>query len=197
MAGADWEGELARLRERAYGRDADILRDADARARLEELERRQVDASRVVDTPGIGGPDPAGANDVDADVSTAAPMPERAGSTPVRSRRRLALWWIASLVAAAALGAVAATAVVEATGAPEAVLHPTAGPNVGSAFDPTDVQSIRYYESFVGIHVASGVIARRPCLTVWTGATAPAAALHCGTLAVSAQRGSRARRRPR
>ncbi|WP_344093493.1 hypothetical protein [Microbacterium deminutum] len=186
MAGADWEGELARLRERAYGPDADILNDAAARARLDELElRRVVDSSRTADAadtaPAVeDGPSSPGAAGTEA---PAAPSPSRPAAGRVWRRRRLALVWIASTVAAVALGAAAATAVIQTSGSHDAVLGTTSAPAVGAAFDPTDVQGIRYYESFAGIHVASGTVAGRPCLTVWTAAnaTVTASSFHCGT----------------
>jgi hypothetical protein len=180
MAGTDWEDELARLRERAYGPDADLIQDADARARLQELELRQSEASRSINTS-VGESTHAGAVDPAADASASAPGTERAAPTRARLRPRIVVWWIVSVVAAAALGAAGATTVLRASGAHEAVLHVVDAPTVGSAFDPTDVQSIRNYGTFVGIHVASGVVTGRPCLTVWTTATAPAAALDCGT----------------
>jgi len=102
--------ELATLRSRAYGPDADIAGDAAALARLRALEASARDADSVSDEP---TPEPAPAAVEDAAVADASVEGSSASATsaapvwtPPRIGRALLIGWAASLVAVAvAVGA--------------------------------------------------------------------------------------------
>jgi hypothetical protein len=133
------ESELAALRRRAYGPDADIGDDATALARLHELEdalrRDEVRAATPVavseaSTPSVpvvqsgatdGSPVARDASAMPAQhgspvVTDAPPSPEPAVSTPARWWKRIPAW--AFVVAAFAAGA-AAGSVMTASAAPD------------------------------------------------------------------------------
>jgi hypothetical protein len=93
---ADRRRELAALRTRAYGPDADINGDADALARLIELEELvRADAPSAVQPADRGGAAKAadgaeGAPDVDRGTATAVLIEESAGPIPLPQPRG---WW--------------------------------------------------------------------------------------------------------
>lgn len=104
----DEAAEIARLRERAYGRTPDIAGDADAIRRLRELEARAA-PREAAEPPAPPVADPAPAAEEEGDGPAAPAVP----------RRRLPRWAVAAgaIVAAAAL--VTATALIT-TAVPDA-----------------------------------------------------------------------------
>ncbi len=78
-AGQPHDDELVALRRRAWGRDADILSDPDALARLAELEARAAPGEPAAGMAGErGAAGAAGAADPDAAAETAPPVRKRA-----------------------------------------------------------------------------------------------------------------------
>lgn len=107
----DAAAELARLRERAYGRSADIAGDAAALARLRELEARAVRAPSVApgaDDEDESAPDAPGPAETDPPGALTGGDAERPYLTP----RRWPRWVRPAAVAVGAVGLVAATAAV-------------------------------------------------------------------------------------
>jgi len=162
---ADHERELAALRARAYGPNADIADDPAAVDRLRELEDRErarpVAVESVVDAPADARTEPAVSTPEDAAVADEMPTARR---PLLRSRRSV---WIAALAVA---GLVAVTSGVTAAGVTFTTVDRTAGiaqtdaltpdPDLelGSAgylgFDPTQV---RGYADYYGLTVFAGV----------------------------------------
>ncbi len=114
--------ELRALRTRAYGPDADIHDDEAALRRLQQLEAAAVErVGKSVDAPvpqeesertDAAASDDAPRADVDTDADAAeSTAAERPASTIVRRPKRLALWWIASVLVAVVV-AVSVTAFV-------------------------------------------------------------------------------------
>jgi hypothetical protein len=157
--GDEDRAELALLRARAYGPDADIADDAAARARLEELES-------LLRTPPVPEEPAAPAAPEPAPAPEPTPTPETASepAKPPRSRRLLPVAWIASVVAVAAL-AVGATYAATATafslvprdpGMPQvAVIEIDHVPSEDSFLGyPSDVV---YFQDFAGVTAVSTV----------------------------------------
>lgn len=113
---AEAQNELARLRARAYGPDADLAADSAAWARLselEELERRrriEIPAPTAVESAPTGLPDDAPSPDGDDVDDEPAPLAERPSRRPVIRRPRTLWLWAGSLAAVAALASAASLA---------------------------------------------------------------------------------------
>src|SRR4051794_6575635 len=136
--------ELADLRRRAYGPDADIQRDPSAVLRLNELEdlvRETPDA--VVDSlPGVGGEE-----DLDEEPAPAAAPPAPIPETPRRGRSRIPKWSIAAIAAVAGIviGASALWLIQRSTSMeapPDLTLKPTAS---GSSRGPGFAQNLDFW----------------------------------------------------
>lgn len=118
---AEAQNELARLRARAYGPDADLAADSAAWARLSELEdlerrrRAEVPSPAPVERAPLGPADEAPSpgvddvDDMDADDEDAA-LAERPSRRPVIRRPRTFWLWAGSLAAVAALTSAASLA---------------------------------------------------------------------------------------
>lgn len=176
---ADVDEELARLRERAYGADADIHGDAGALARLDELEarhRRAVAAARelavrvpppVVDAvpASVAGsrlPSSSSAGEHGADAAETASGDASAPTDAEESRRpphrRL-------ILACAITAAVTAAVVIPATlwlsslpAAPFAVLHPIDGAGTDALYDDTFREGALRFDEFYGMDITVGVL---------------------------------------
>lgn len=180
--------ELADLRRRAYGPDADIHADPVALARLSELERmREAERGRR-DAPAGASAAPAAAPSesavtvpaasVSADVA-AAPRGEPAVVEPApivsasrlprvfRSPRRLWIPWAASLVVVAVVTAWTAAAIVGASSAPDATLRAVPTPTDAAAeYQADGLQDIAVFESFHGLRVMAGQLNAQHCLFI-------------------------------
>ncbi|MGA6128680.1 MULTISPECIES: hypothetical protein [unclassified Microbacterium] len=148
----DEAAELARLRERAYGRTPDIAEDAAALARLRELETR---AARR-DAP---AGDDTGAGDEVAPAAPAASERAAAEAPPQeRSRRRAPRWLVAAGAVVAAAALVTATVAIRRAVTEDTPRYPGAERvatlaviDGGSA--PEDSSAVRRYSDFRGYSV--------------------------------------------
>ncbi|MDT0117396.1 hypothetical protein Q9R20_10380 [Microbacterium sp. PRF11] len=166
--------ELARLRARAYGPDADIDADPEAWARLRELEERERLAPAPVDAAPIGPRDEVAASvDPDDDDEDEDDPPER--RPLVRSKR--GVWaWAVSLAVVTALAS-AATALgltfVPVTGSADASQVDTLEPDPGADTPPVfgertgAERAFRDYygvTAFVGYAQVDATENRSPCI---------------------------------
>lgn len=148
----DEAAELARLRERAYGRTPDIAGDAAALARLRELEAR---AARR-DAP---AGDDAAARDEVAPLAPAASERAAAEAPPrERPRRRAPRWLVAAGAVVAAAALVTATVAITRAVTEDTPRYPgtervatLAVIDGGSA--PEDSSAVRRYSDFRGYSV--------------------------------------------
>ncbi|MGP3534677.1 hypothetical protein ACTU3I_07770 [Microbacterium sp. RD1] len=180
------ESELRSLRARAYGPDADIHTDPAALARLAELEDAlrpapspPTDPPALASTPTAGPPaSPPAANEAAPTESGTPPpagSPAPAPTKPPRGRRRLAIAWAVSLVAALVIGAVAASTTVrlvsrDAGAAQVAALElsePTAWPGfLGPQADDARVSQDFFGMTAVTTTEGSWFGGEDPCLVV-------------------------------
>jgi len=162
--------ELAALRARAYGPDADIHDDSGAIARLRRLE----DEVRVKDL--IEVPPPTAAPTVPApravDPTASAPGAEEglrrpepeaapAPAPPTPLRRRASARQLAGACAIAALAAAAVTVPITLWAAalpdqPYAILHPIDAPPNTVFFSPES--EAQRYEDFLGMRISTGAL---------------------------------------
>ncbi|KTR89048.1 hypothetical protein NS220_16070 [Microbacterium testaceum] len=151
---ADDGSELARLRARAYGPDADISDDPAAVARLAELEARD---------RGSRSPEEADTGDrlepvagVEPDAPDDDVRPRGRGRVPIRSRRAFWGWALTVAVVAAVSSALTAAGmhivpVSRSAGVPQiATLTPDEGRALPGAFGPASSDA-RAYPDFYGM----------------------------------------------
>jgi hypothetical protein len=152
--------ELADLRRRAYGPDADIQRDPTAVRRLHELEDLVRDPAEREPSPRV--PD---AQTAAAQPPARPPAPAAVSEHRPRATRRIPLWAVALaavvagvMIGASALWLVQRSASVEA--APDVTLHrtssaPARGPGFTQGLDFWGVErgSLAAYDSFSSIGV--------------------------------------------
>lgn len=175
----DAQDELAELRRRAYGPDADIVADPAALARLRELETfahdraRAAGAGRAASAVSDAVPDTGpgrSAGPASAAPSAADPVAARAEGGEVRRRlpRRLGLAWVASIVAAVVVSA-GLTAwlfpLIAGDTTPHAArLTPQPGGDATRFVTGEDVE-FRYFGTYLGLSVYAG----NDCLQVIFG----------------------------
>ena len=180
--------ELAALRRRAYGPNADIGTDPVAQARLVELERQFARRGRATSDeaptgetgdgpgPGVRGPSPPGAN---PQLDPLPPVPDV--PTPPAGRIRRALPFIAIIASVVAVVAVV-TLAYERFSRPQPVAHLEALRNVPRGTDlpvlePQDLQRWEVTDPGFISHGEYGAMdawemtgaARRRCLVVSVG----------------------------
>ncbi|MDQ0646338.1 hypothetical protein QFZ53_000534 [Microbacterium natoriense] len=149
-AGSDAD-ELARLRARAYGRDADIQADPHALQRLNELENAPVEAH-----PG-GGEPPALTDEtptVEQEHTDAEPVsPLKARRRSPLSRRALAGVWISSVLLAGFAGAGIGAAVGSHDPSVIAVLSEAPGLGPPTDFEGPDFPDAIRFQDYLGLEI--------------------------------------------
>ncbi len=164
--------ELARLRARAYGPDADIDADPGAWARLRELEERERVGPALVDTAPTGGRDEVAAS-VDSEEEDEEDPPER--RPLVRSKRGVWAWAVSLAVVTALASAATAVglALVPVTGSADATQVDTLEPDPGADTPPVfgertgAERAFRDYygvTAFVGYAQVDATENRSPCI---------------------------------
>jgi hypothetical protein len=164
--------ELAALRRRAYGPDADIAADADAVARLRELEAAHAPLPPATRPPAPVGRAARGGPPRIVVVPPRPPLPapparglRRLARRP--SRRAVAVLWAASVVVAAGLAAsVTAAGILSATGY-DVTLRPLAEPpetNAAALFGLSG--AVTGYDDLAGIRAVTAEPHDNVCLVV-------------------------------
>lgn len=178
---ADVDEELAHLRKRAYGADADIHTDPEARARLDVLEAKHQRAVAAAEELAARVPPPL-VDGVPEHVASPPPLPsparvpaagaaggagpegasgdaEPAVQAPARSSRRRVI--LACVITAAVTAAIVVPATMWASSlstAPFMVLHPIAGAGTDALYADTFRAGALRFEEFYGMDVTVGVL---------------------------------------